>query len=258
MPHRPTIDPPPRMKRWLDLTIHHDQGLTEGEAWWINDGYLVLVCPEQYAPGDALEVRIDLGGPHGAVDTHAVVVENSPRRRRRGYVHCVQWLAHSLEDRDRVLAVVAELTPTSPAFDAVEPDAEDVDDPTTFDLPPPALDTGHPDGSGSLRPQYDPGPPPSVYVAVDSLPELARHLAIIHHEVRLVLPRIPALREDTRVTVALRLPSGMFVQFDARVEQHRRRDMVLAGVDVPADTRMVLHELVDRAAATGSGRPSSR
>ncbi len=312
MPNRPSLDPPPRMKRWLALTVQNERGLNEGEGWWLDGSFIVVVCPEQFAPGDALEIRIDLGGANGSVDTHAVVIEVNTHRTTRGYIHSAQWLAHSQADRDRVLRVVAELKgeppPASMAGDAV---VESVDDPSTFDFPtdpgpvsrPPRARTDDPWSRpppsrpppsrpppsrppasrppqarptrqtpplrsppprraqpsptrttppsarpDDLDPQLAPGNPPSLYVAVDSVDQLARKLTIIDHQVRLVLPRVKGLDADDDVTIALRMPSGMFIQFNGCVRQVRRRDIVIEGVGVPADTRMVLHELIERAA----------
>jgi len=82
-------------------------------------------------------------------------------------------------------------------------------------------------------------------VPIDSGKQLAQAIAISGTSVRLVLPRIPGPAERDRVTIALRLHNGVFVQLDARVRSGRRADLVLEANKVAADVRTVLRELLD-------------
>lgn len=326
------------MKRRLMLTIHSNSGLVEGEAWWMDGSHMVMVSPEQFGVGQRLEIRVDLGGHHGHVDTLGRVKEQGSARVRRGYVHGLQWTPVQPERMARVLGILRGLNPE--AFSQplggdphTEGDGDDITDaagdspvaeprsdvsradsrsdvsrarratsrprsdvsrtrsepsrprsdasrarsaasiarqrreparrrpepvsaggtqtveperPEPSSTPPPvrservfgAVTTG------GLQPVYSPGNPGAIYAAIDSTRELARILSLFEHRIRLVLPKVREVESDQNLTVALRLPSGMFIQFDAVVTAIRRRDMVLESAKAPADTRMVLHDLI--------------
>lgn len=229
-----SLDPPPRMRGRLMAMVHSQTGLVEGEVRWIDATQLCLLSPERFTARTRVEARVDLGRLDGHVDVDVFIEEIGPARLRGRYVHGARWSVADPDEERRLVKVGRVLNPratwAAPVRSRPSPPGPQ---------PGPQLRRAK-----GLAIQLSATRPPGLLLALDDAAALARVLFLDSGGLRLTVPRVGGLSVDQRVHVALQLPGGLFVDLDARVESVGRHRTVLTCASAPADTRMVLHDLL--------------
>jgi len=102
------------MRRKLTLTVDGEFGLTEAEAWWIDQETLLFHCMEALEPKARHGVRIDLGSVGQHVDVQVRVLRRHDRSEApipRGYLHRARYRISRIEDIRRLFGRLRQLEP---------------------------------------------------------------------------------------------------------------------------------------------------
>lgn len=217
------VSPPRRMPTQPALTIQAPSGLASGECWWIGMDTISFLCPERLEPGTWVELRLDPGGGRPAMFMRARVDVLAQGRHARGYLHAGPYSPAGRTSLDQVEAAVRSLNPQAAPrrrdpLAAIEQDLQQRGRRLPGTIPPVEAATRPPPGpTPGLR--FDRGPPASLLVDLLTRELVRMHSRLDRRMPRLVLPAVPGPRRGELVLVAIRLPSGLFLQSEAEVGQ---------------------------------------
>ena len=203
------------------LVIQAPSGLAAGECWWLGMDTISFLCPERLAPATWVELRLDPGGGRAALFMRARVDVLAEGRHARGYLHAGPYSPAGRTSLDQIEGTVRNLNPQAAPrrrdpLAAIEQDRLEQGRRLPGTVPP---------GGGPARPppgpvaglRFDRGPPASLLVELPTAELIRTHGRLDRKLPRLVLPGLPGPRAGELLLVAIRLPSGLFLQSEAEV-----------------------------------------
>lgn len=215
------VSPPRRMPTQPALTIQAPSGLSSGECWWLGMDTLSFLCPERLETGTWVELRLDPGAGRPAVFMRARVDALAQGRHPRGYLHAGPYTPAGRTSLDQVEGAVRSLNPQAAPrrrdpLAAIEQDLEQRGRRLPGTIPP--ADSARPPAPGPVPGlRFDRGPPASLLVELPTRELVRTHSRLDRRMPRLVLPAVPGPRRGELLLVAIRLPSGLFLQSEAEV-----------------------------------------